>query len=424
EIKSNLSIDDLRIYKVLGRKGYIKFNELPFFYYEEPLKINLDEDKYDRIDLTNVYTFSVDDDTSEVDDAISIDGNKVYIHVADVSSRIKISRNLSLLERVISLYLPEKNFYLLPKDILENLSLYNGIKNSLTLLLEFDDNLNLRSYKFLRTRIKIRDTFNYKNFEKILSIEPFKKLLTISRKFQIMRLNNGGYNITIPMKRFRIKDEDVDYELVDLNSKSYSVISEFMILYNYLAARFLKSRKLPAIYRNYENKLEIDLDENEPLYYYKVMTMFKTTILSPEPKPHNIMGLDVYAQFTSPLRRVYDIINQEHLHRAIDNLEPVYNPEKLNEFIKIAIKVEKRRKLIQRSRIDFWTYVYIKKYFLEKQLKAVVCQVNDKWSELFFPQFLITEKVYYKGVRIGERVNCIIKDVDPFGNKMEIFVVR
>lgn len=424
EIKNSLSIDDMRIYKALGRKGYLKYNELPFFYYEEPLRIELEDDQYQRIDLTNLYTFSVDEETIEVDDAISIDGNKIYIHVADVSSRIKISKNLSLLERVTSLYLPEQTFYLLPKDILENLSLHNGVKNSLTLLLEFDENLNLKSYKFLRAKIKIRDRFDYKSFEKILSIEPFKKLLTISRKFQLIRLNNGGYNITLPMKKFKIDGDDVKYELIDLNSKSYSVISELMILYNYLAAKFLKTNNFPAIYRNYEEKVEIDIDENDPLYYYKIMTMFKATILSPEPKPHNVMGLDVYAQFTSPLRRAYDIINQEQLHRAMNNLEPKYSPEKISEFIKIAIRVEKRRRLIQRNRIDFWTYVYIKKHFLEKQLKSVVCQSNDKWSELFFPQFLITERVYYKGLKVGERVNCIVKDVDPFGQKMEIFVVR
>jgi len=143
EIKSNLSIDDTRIYKTLGRKGYLKYNELPFFLTEEPISVNLQEENYERVDLTHLYSFSVDDDeTIEVDDAISIDGNKVYIHVADVSSSLKISKNLHLLERVISLYLPEKNFYLLPTDVIEKLSLHNGVKNSLTLLLNLMKTIN------------------------------------------------------------------------------------------------------------------------------------------------------------------------------------------------------------------------------------------------------------------------------------------
>ncbi len=425
EIKKDSTIDDLRIYRVLGRKGYLKYNELPFFYNEQPLNVVLNEDEYKRLDLTHLYTFSVDDEnTIEVDDAISIDGNKVYIHVADVTSVLKLSKNLSLLERVISLYLPEKSFYLLPNNVIETLSLYNGTKKALTLLLEFDDALNLKSYKFLRTIIKVRDRFNYRDFEKILNMEPFKKLLVISRKFQLIRLNNGGYNITLPMKKFKIDGDDVKYELIDLNSKSYTVISELMILYNYVASRFLKKLEFPAVYRNYEEKVEINLDENDPLYYYKIMNAFKGTILSPFPKPHNVMGLDVYAQFTSPLRRVYDIINQEQLHRALDNLEPKYTAEKIQEFINVAVRIEKKRKTIQKSRLDFWIYVYIKKKFLEKKVKAIVCQVNEKWTELFFPQFLISERIYYKGLGVGKKVNCVIKDVDPFGNKMEIFIVK
>jgi exoribonuclease-2 len=425
EIKSNLSIDDTRIYKTLGRKGYLKYNELPFFLTEEPISVNLQEENYERVDLTHLYSFSVDDDeTIEVDDAISIDGNKVYIHVADVSSSLKISKNLHLLERVISLYLPEKNFYLLPTDVIEKLSLHNGVKNSLTLLFEFDENYKLKNYKFLRAKIKLKDRFNYKTFEKILLIEPFKKLLSISRKFQLMRLNNGGYNYVLPLKKFKIEENNLKYELIDLNSKSYFVISELMILYNYIASKLLKKNDFPAIYRNYEEKTSINLNENDPLYYYKIMNVFKSTILSSSPKPHYILGLDVYAQFTSPLRRIYDIINQEHLHRLLDNLQPIYSNEKIEEFIRIAVRVEKRKKFIQRNRLDFWTYVYLKENYKEKIIKGVVCRVNDKWSELFFPEFLITEKVYYKGLDIGRKVNCLIKDVDPFGCKMDIFIVK
>jgi hypothetical protein len=74
--------------------------------------------------------------------------------------------------------------------------------------------------------------------------------------------------------------------------------------------------------------------------------------------------------------------------------------------------------------LDFWTYVYLKENYKDKIIKGVVCRVNDKWSELFFPEFLITEKVYYKGLDIGKKVNCLVKDVDPFGCKMDIFIVK
>lgn len=424
EIKSE-GIDDQRIYKTLGRRGYLNYKELPFFYKEEPYNPVIVEDSYKRVDLRNLYTFSVDDKgTIEVDDAISIIGNKVYVHVADVASSIKLYKNLSLLEKVMSLYLPEESFYLFSRDVIDKFSLYKGDKKALTLVMEFDENLNLKSYNFIRTIINVKDKFDYQTFEKILTIEPFKKLLTISRKFQLIRLNNGGYNINLPMKKFKIENDNICYELVDLNSKSYTTISELMIIYNYLASKLLKKLEFPAVYRNYEDKSQIQLDENDALYYYKIMNLFKSTILSSQAKAHTIMGLEVYAQFTSPLRRIYDIINQEQLHRALDNQEPVYSAEKIEEFIRIAIRVEKRKKNIQKERFNFWTYAYLKKYYSEKIIKGVVSQANNKWSEIFFPRFLITEKVYYKGLEVGKKVNCLIKNVDPFGNKMEIFIIK
>ncbi|MCS7244601.1 MAG: RNB domain-containing ribonuclease [candidate division WOR-3 bacterium] len=424
EIKSE-GTDDQRIYKTLGRKGYLYYKELPFFYREEPCNPIIVEDNYKRVDLRNLYTFSVDEEgTIEVDDAISINGNKVYIHVADVASSIKLYKNLSLLEKVMSLYLPEENFYLFSNKVIESFSLYKGDKKALTLVMEFDENLNLKSYNFIRTIISVKDRFDYKTFEKVLSIEPFKKLLTISRKFQLIRLNNGGYNINLPMKKFKIEDDSIHYELINLNSKSYTTISELMILYNYLASKLLRRLEFSAVYRNYEDKGQIQLDENDPLYYYKIMNLFKPTVLSSQPKAHTIMGLDVYAQFTSPLRRIYDIINQEQLHRALDNQEPVYHAEKIEEFIKVAVRIEKRKKNIQRDRLNFWTYVYLKKYHSERIISGVVSQANNKWSEIFFPKFLITEKVYYKGLEVGKKINCLIKNVDPFGNKMEIFIVK
>ena len=431
EIKAALDVPDERFYVLLGKKGLWNPEELPFFYRQGEIEgeYALDEDPYEseRVDLTKYYTFAVDDDdTIEVDDAISIADNKVMIHVADVASRVHRGNPLdeNVRKLATSIYVPEGKFYMFPRDIIEKLSLKKEKQRALTLIIEFDDELNVKSYRFVRSWVKLSDRFNYQKFERILNIDPFKKLLKIARRLQVKRMENGGVHYVLPAKKIELKNGDVSYRLVHMTSKAYTVITEFMIIYNYLAAKSLANAGYPAIYRTQVQDEPIDIDESDPLFRYKIMTTFKPTFLSPEPFPHSILGLEVYGQFTSPLRRYADLVNQRQLHSLLDERSPEYTKEEIEEIIQELIENERKRRMLQKDRLDFWTYEYIRRKLLGKVVRGVVAQTGEKYSVIFFPDFLISERVYYKGLPVGTPVNVQIKSVDPYNKRMEIFVIR
>jgi len=431
QIKTALDVPDERFYVLLGKKGFWNPEELPFFYQEGEIEgeYALDEDPYEaeRVDLTKYYTFAVDDDdTIEVDDAISIADNKLMIHVADVASVVHKGSALdeSVRRLATSIYVPEGKYYMFPKDIIGKLSLSENRQRALTLVIEFDEDLNVKSYKFVRSWVKLSDRFNYQKFERILNIDPFKKLLKIARRLQVKRMENGGVHYVLPAKKIEIKDGEISYKLVHMTTKAYTVITELMILYNYLAAKTLANARFPAIYRTQVQDEPVELDEADPLYRYRIMTSFKPTFLSPDPYPHNILGLEVYGQFTSPLRRYVDLVNQRQLHSLLDGREPEYSREELEELIQEIIQNERRRRALQKDRLDFWTYEYIRRKLLGRVVRGVVAQTGEKYSVIFFPDFLISEKVYYKGLPVGTPVNVQIKSVDPYNKRMEIFVIR
>ncbi len=432
-IKSELNVTDQRIYVILGKKGLWNPTELPFFYKQsEPESFSLDEDPYKdvRKDLTKHYTFAVDDaETIEVDDAITILDNKLMIHIADVSAVVHRGSILDEHAKKLatSIYIPEGNMYMFPTKAIESMSLHGGVKPAITLIMEFDDELNLREFKFIRSYVQVKDRFTYDHFEKLLSIDPFKKLLRLARKLQVLRMERGGTYYVLPMKRIKLKEDgSIDYSLVDLTSKAYTVITELMILFNYLSAKLLASRSIPAIYRTQIQETKIELDERDPLYYYKLMTQFSPTFLSHEPSPHELLGLEVYAQFTSPIRRYYDIVNQRQLHAVLDGKNPPYDSDSIYELIHELIHTEKARKNIQKERLDFWTYEYIRRNYLntEKLIRGVVAEAKERYSIIFFPYFLISERIYYRGLIVGSRVNCQVRKVDPYNKKMEIYVVK
>ena len=55
----------------------------------------LDFKKVTREDLTHLKSFAIDNsDSSEADDAISLDGERVWIHIADVASQVDIDSEI------------------------------------------------------------------------------------------------------------------------------------------------------------------------------------------------------------------------------------------------------------------------------------------------------------------------------------------
>ena len=100
--------------------------------YPQRNKIYSDEDldfierKADRKDLTHLSCFAIDNsDSSDADDAISIEGNRVWIHIADVASYVDCNSDLDLFaqKRISNLYLPDQTLHMLPPSISEVCSL-------------------------------------------------------------------------------------------------------------------------------------------------------------------------------------------------------------------------------------------------------------------------------------------------------------
>jgi exoribonuclease-2 len=73
----------------------------------------------ERLDLTGLESFAVDDEGSEdPDDAVSIDGDTLWIHVSDPAGAVRPGTGTDIFarERGANLYLPEKKVPMLPPE--------------------------------------------------------------------------------------------------------------------------------------------------------------------------------------------------------------------------------------------------------------------------------------------------------------------
>ena len=116
-------------------------------YPDEDLEFS--ENIKDRKDLTHLSCFAIDNsDSSDADDAISIEGDRVWIHIADVASLVDINSDLDLFaqKRISNLYLPDQILHMLPPQISKACSLgVDEISNAVSIgfLLSLNEHLLL-----------------------------------------------------------------------------------------------------------------------------------------------------------------------------------------------------------------------------------------------------------------------------------------
>jgi exoribonuclease-2 len=80
----------------------------------------------ERLDLTHLPAFAIDDEgNQDPDDAVSIDGDRIWVHVADVAALVRPDSELDREARArgANLYLPEGIVNMLPAAVTEQLGL-------------------------------------------------------------------------------------------------------------------------------------------------------------------------------------------------------------------------------------------------------------------------------------------------------------
>ncbi len=289
-------------------------------------------------DLTNLKTYIIDsDDPHEVDDAISleiIEGNikNLWIHISNPCKLFLHNSNVDLDARRknSSLYLIDQYVPMLPKEILEKANLaQNKISETISAAIEFNDDGSINNYEIIEAIIKPKYQLTYEDANEILELEPkeeielveIKNLLEKSIEF---RKKQGAIIFESPSSKIKIYNKKI---LIDKLEKKVSqiIVSEAMILMGYVTSLFINKYNLAAAFRIQKincNPSEIlnRYKESEIKYIILKQYMGKSYITT-KPGNHESLGLKIYVQCTSPLRRYLDLIIQRQVYNKINNYE-------------------------------------------------------------------------------------------------------
>lgn len=387
-------------------------------------------------DLRGLPTMTIDGPlTRDYDDALSLemvgDIFELGIHIADVTGVISQESILErgAAERGSSLYLPRRQIPMIPPDLSQDtLSLKQGCdRQAISLLTRFDKSGTLLDYRFVRSVIRVQRQLTYDEVNEALISEegPFKEMYQLCLHLRQKRVDQGALSLSLPEVEVRFNpDSSLSLELVDQNTPSRMIVSEFMILYNWLAARFCAENKLPVLFRTQKETTE-KLDAQETTYTYYVFQQRRKLhplYIDTAPSPHSGLGLDVYTQVTSPIRRYLDIVVQRQISSFLMGKGPIYDEENLEEIRTSVEPVVKGLAMVKRKRTRYWILKFLGQHLGERYKAVVLDELKNKYRIVLEDCLLLAEIRRQNGVILGPKQEILvdIKKSDPWEDLLEL----
>ncbi|HZC45053.1 MAG TPA: RNB domain-containing ribonuclease [Candidatus Acidoferrum sp.] len=326
------------------------------------------------------YAVTVDDeDTIEVDDALSCEaladgGMRVRVHIALVADFVAKggAMDREAAARATTVYLPEATIRMLPDPIsCRAASLIAGEDRPvLTTDVRLSADGELIDASIYPARIPIMRRLDYDQVDRMLAspdgdetaatVARLHSAATLLRK---RRRTAGAVLVQRREAKVRVHSDDVEITVIDNASPGRTLVAEFMVLSNFVAARFAATNRIPIIYR-VQPQLGGDLASMRPR-------------LSLHPEYHAGIGLDFYAQLSSPIRRYADLVLQRQLLGALkgsDHEAAIYTVDELLTVLAGAENAEASGRELERRAKRYWTLRYLERHALDGAILAYVAR--------------------------------------------------
>ena len=403
---------------------------------EETDKLEAFPEDAPRLDLTQLETFSIDDEeTMEIDDALSCrtEGDKtiVGIHIADPAYFVPKDTPIDLAaeDRPLSLYLPTTFVPMFPERLSHDLAslVQDKVRPSLTFTVTFDANGEMDDWTICSAKIKVSQRLTYIEADKMMESgtdsvsDALRKLDAISRKLRQFREEDGAVSLNRPEMKIRVRNNQIIVEHIDQETPSHQMVGEFMILANNLAAKYALVHDIPVIYRAQEEPSEPvhPIRRYDPCLFDQMIRRMRRTHLSTYPAPHFGLGLDLYVQVSSPLRRYADLVILRQLSAHFANQPLPYKQEELFSILDNVDSTSSQNKSLEREANKFWMLEYIARNCIGHEFDAIVVRQEGNLVLAEIDRLFERGVVYTRDhVKFGERIRVRIKDSSPKNGRL------
>ena len=387
-----------------------------------------------RMDMRHLDCFTMDaEESRDLDDALSLrqigDDFEVGIHITDVGSFIRPGMALfhDAVDRATSLYLPDEIITMLPE------SLCNGTfsllpqedRAALSFFVILDREGAILDSRVERTIICSREKMGYGRCDELIEKEQgtLKILFDLALALQRRRIEHGNA-LPLPIPELNIRVENGQIRVwLDESGPSRFLVSELMILANWVGARTLRDNMLPALYRSQPEPREriIDGGDTDLRSNYRQRRLISRGVLGPDPDFHSGLGLDCYTTLTSPMRRGLDLLMQAQLLEFLHSGRPLFSKDDLE---KLSITLQDgliRAASVRNARSRYWLLKHLSSRMGE-DFKAWVLDILDTKLLLVLKDYLLTVEVpkeHKMDYHLDQEVFIRIKRINPRENHLK-----
>ncbi len=350
-----------------------------------------------RRDLTHLPAFAIDDeDNQDPDDALSLDGDRLWVHVADVAALIPPGSpaDEEARARAANLYLPEGTVPMLPPVVTETLGLgLAEVSPALSFGLDLAADGSIAGVEITPSWVRVT-RLTYEQVEARMAEKPFATLYALARRFEARRRENGAVFIDLPEVKIRVEGGEVVIRpLPPLRSRS--LVMEAMLMAGEAVARYAVQHNIPLPFTIQDPP---DADDREPARPSAMLALRKRLQRSQQvtsPGIHAGLGLNLYAQSTSPLRRYLDLVVHQQL-RAHLRGQPLLDAAAIVERVGTADAVIGSVRLAERLSNTHWKLVYL----LQNpgwEGEGIILDQRGNRSVVLLPDLDLETELYIKG---------------------------
>ncbi len=413
----NLQENPVSAHRLLVKTGYWAVNENPY-----PRRMGIDESvpdypvadlmDEDRLDLTHLQAFAIDDeDNQDPDDAISIDGERIWVHVADVAALVQTDSEMDLdaRSRGANLYLPDRIVPMLPPRITELLGL--GLQQrspSLSIAFQLSQQGEVSDVDIHPGWLKV-ERISYAEAERRLDETPFKSLLEVCKRYRSRREAAGSASIQLPEVKIKAKRGQVEITPLE-QLKSRDMVTDLMLMAGEGIANYCLQRDIPIPFATQAPPDEVRQPADlAGMYAYR--RQFKPTQVKTQAEPHSGLGLPVYCRATSPLRRYSDLLTHQQL-RAYLKGASLLDFAAISQRIAEAEMGSMANRKTERVSNNHWRLVFLRDH-PDWQGEGVIVAQEGERATLLIPSIGYEAKLRIRGdFSLNDRVKLKPREID------------
>lgn len=367
----------------------------------------------DRLDLTHLPAYAIDDEGNrDPDDAISIDGDRLWVHVADVAALVDTHCEAECVARArgANLYLPEGIVNMLPPGVTERLGLgLASISPALSFGVRCDEQGELVDVEVSRTWVRV-ERLSYEQVEQCIDAPPFAAIRALVEPFRTRRQSSGASALDLPEVNVRVDAEGrvTVRPLPRLSSRE--MVTDAMLMAGVAAARFCLDRGIPIPFAT--QAIPEDLDRSTDLAaMYARRRRFKPTRLLEVPDAHAGLGLALYTRATSPLRRYSDLLVHQQIRAELTGRDGL-SREAVNGRIAQAEAAAAAVRRSERLSNQHWKHVYLRDND-DWRGEGVVVERDERKTTVLIPELALEARVRSRNTpALNDRLRLAVTEVD------------